>query len=117
SVRDGMMRAGTSPSGYDGERQAVAARAGSAQLAVEGRDLGPAARARMFGHGLGEVARTVAAAAAAEGDGDVAARARLHRRQPGVEELRHLLHGLADLVALLQIGADLGVSPRQRLEP
>src|SRR3546814_2771404 len=46
----------------------------------------PALAAGVRGHGFGEVDRAVAAAGAAEGDGDVAARIGFQARQPVVEE-------------------------------
>src|SRR3546814_14356772 len=47
---------------------------GSVQLAVVGGHVRPTLAAGVRGHGFGQVHRAVAAAGAAEGDGDVAAR-------------------------------------------
>src|SRR5690606_19160536 len=69
----------------------------SIQPAMVGGDFLPALRARVFRRGFCQVDRTVAAAGTAEGDGDVAARGRMHARQPGVEEAVDMLQVLDDL--------------------
>src|SRR3546814_6905337 len=63
---------------------------GSVELAVVGGHVRPALAAGVRGHGFGQVHRAVAAAGAAEGDGDVAARIGFQARQPVVEEAADL---------------------------
>ena len=54
---------------------------------MEGEHLRPAGATQVLGQLLGEVHRAVAAAGAAEGHGDVAARVLLEARQPVIEEI------------------------------
>src|SRR3546814_5916203 len=75
---------------------------GSVELAVVGGHVRPALAAGVRGHGFGEVYRAVAAAGAAEGDGDVAARIGFQARQPVVEHGRSEEH-TSELQSLMRI--------------
>ena len=68
------------------------------------------------GQAFGEVHGTVPPAAAAEGDGDVAAGFRAQLGQPGVEEAFDLRYVVGDFRLRLQVAAHVGVAAGQRAQ-
>ena len=90
-------------------------RCGSAagQFAVVHGHFRPAGFAAVPGQAFGQVHGTMAAAAAAEGDGHVAAGFRTQLGQPGVEEALHR-HVGRDFRLRLQVVADAGIAAGQR---